>query len=127
MVYGLGACHNLHLQLHRVCPSSGPFLDSLFCVLISLYDFSTFFASIHIQQLTTLQEIAWNARRLKAYYFAGGILWMFCGAAILLLPRGMSVLMYAISIFIGIANALMTVWYKVFCCFLVHCSLRFPS
>ncbi|XP_021911730.1 major facilitator superfamily domain-containing protein 12-like isoform X1 [Carica papaya] len=56
-----------------------------------------------------LQEIAWNARRLKAYYFAGGILWMFCGAAILLLPRGMSVLMYAISIFIGIANALMTV------------------
>ncbi|XVE87585.1 hypothetical protein DITRI_Ditri19aG0000100 [Diplodiscus trichospermus] len=26
-----------------------------------------------------LQEIAWNGRRLKAYYTAGGILWMFCG------------------------------------------------
>ncbi|EOY17373.1 Major facilitator superfamily protein isoform 4 [Theobroma cacao] len=26
-----------------------------------------------------LQEIAWNGQRLKAYYAAGGILWMFCG------------------------------------------------
>ncbi|XP_062174276.1 uncharacterized protein LOC133879646 isoform X3 [Alnus glutinosa] len=56
-----------------------------------------------------LQEIAWTGQRLKAYYSAGGILWIFCGAAILLLPRSMSALMYIISIFIGIANALMTV------------------
>ncbi|XP_040992281.1 major facilitator superfamily domain-containing protein 12-like isoform X3 [Juglans microcarpa x Juglans regia] len=56
-----------------------------------------------------LQEIAWTGQRLKAYYSAGGILWIFCGAAILLLPRSMSAFMYFISIFIGIANALMTV------------------
>ncbi|GAV86006.1 MFS_2 domain-containing protein [Cephalotus follicularis] len=56
-----------------------------------------------------LQEIAWTGQRLKAYYSAGGILWLFCGAGILLLPTSMSEYMYAISIFIGIANALMTV------------------
>jgi len=56
-----------------------------------------------------LQEIAWTGRRLKAYYSAGGIIWIFCGAAILLLPKSMSAFMYMISIFIGIANALMTV------------------
>ncbi|TYG56089.1 hypothetical protein ES288_D08G035700v1 [Gossypium darwinii] len=56
-----------------------------------------------------LQEIAWNEQRLKAYYTAGGILWIFCGTAIILLPRSMSLFVYAISIFIGIANALMTV------------------
>ncbi|XVF18282.1 hypothetical protein REPUB_Repub11eG0007700 [Reevesia pubescens] len=56
-----------------------------------------------------LQEIAWNGQRLKAYYTAGGIVWMFCGVGILLLPGSMSVFMYAIAIFIGIANALMTV------------------
>ncbi|XP_042954350.1 major facilitator superfamily domain-containing protein 12-like isoform X3 [Carya illinoinensis] len=56
-----------------------------------------------------LQEIVWTGQRLKAYYSAGGILWIFCGAAILLLPRSMSAFMYFISIFIGIANALMTV------------------
>ncbi|PPR98386.1 hypothetical protein GOBAR_AA22271 [Gossypium barbadense] len=56
-----------------------------------------------------LQEIAWNEQRLKAYYTAGGILWIFCGTAIILLPQSMSLFVYAISIFIGIANALMTV------------------
>lgn len=56
-----------------------------------------------------LQEIAWTGQRLKAYYCAGGILWIFCGAAILILPRSMSAFMYFISIFIGIANALMMV------------------
>ncbi|PPD67614.1 hypothetical protein GOBAR_DD35506 [Gossypium barbadense] len=56
-----------------------------------------------------LQEIAWKEQRLKAYYTAGGILWIFCGIAIILLPRRMSLFVYAISIFIGIANALMTV------------------
>ncbi|MBA0679236.1 hypothetical protein Goari_011019 [Gossypium aridum] len=56
-----------------------------------------------------LQEIAWKEQRLKAYYTAGGILWIFCGVAIILLPQSMSLFVYAISIFIGIANALMTV------------------
>jgi Na+/melibiose symporter-like transporter len=56
-----------------------------------------------------LQEIPWNGKRLKAYYTAGGIIWIFCGAAILLLPRDISSFMYAISVFIGIANALMMV------------------
>ncbi|XP_010544514.1 PREDICTED: major facilitator superfamily domain-containing protein 12 [Tarenaya hassleriana] len=56
-----------------------------------------------------LQEIPWNGKRLKAYYCTGGILWIFCGAAILLLPKSIKSFMYAISVFIGIANALMTV------------------
>ncbi|KAL0006584.1 hypothetical protein SO802_008086 [Lithocarpus litseifolius] len=56
-----------------------------------------------------LQEIAWTGQRLKAYYTAGGIIWMFSGAAIIFLPRSMSAFMYIISIFIGVANALMMV------------------
>ncbi|KAH7570722.1 hypothetical protein JRO89_XS05G0166800 [Xanthoceras sorbifolium] len=56
-----------------------------------------------------LQEMVWTGHRLKAYYSVGGILWIFCGAAILILPRSMSAFMYLISIFIGIANALMMV------------------
>uniref|UniRef100_A0A2N9G071 Uncharacterized protein n=1 Tax=Fagus sylvatica TaxID=28930 RepID=A0A2N9G071_FAGSY len=56
-----------------------------------------------------LQEVAWTGQRLKAYYSAGGIIWIFSGAAILFLPRSMSAFMYIISIFIGVANALMMV------------------
>lgn len=56
-----------------------------------------------------LKEIQWTGRFLKAYYSAGAIIWIFCGAGILLLPRSMSAFMYIISIFIGIANALMMV------------------
>ncbi|KAF8025409.1 hypothetical protein BT93_F2289 [Corymbia citriodora subsp. variegata] len=56
-----------------------------------------------------LQEVAWTGRRMKAYYSAGGILWVFCGAAIFLLPRNMSWFVYVLSIFIGVANALMMV------------------
>ncbi|KAK4753196.1 hypothetical protein SAY87_021994 [Trapa incisa] len=56
-----------------------------------------------------LQEIAWNSRRLKAYFSAGAIIWMFCGAGIFLLPSSLSGLMYGLAIFIGIANALMMV------------------
>ncbi|XP_011009644.1 PREDICTED: major facilitator superfamily domain-containing protein 12-like isoform X2 [Populus euphratica] len=55
------------------------------------------------------QEMSWTGQRLKAYYSAGGILWVFCGAGILFLPRNMSAFMYVISVLIGIANALMTV------------------
>jgi hypothetical protein len=53
--------------------------------------------------------MSWTGQRLKAYYSAGGILWVFCGAGILFLPRNMSAFMYVISVLIGIANALMTV------------------
>ncbi|KAH9774735.1 major facilitator superfamily domain-containing protein 12 [Citrus sinensis] len=56
-----------------------------------------------------LQEMAWTGQRLKAYYSAGGILWVFCGAGILILPMNMSAFMYVLAIFVGIANALMMV------------------
>nr|POE95642.1 major facilitator superfamily domain-containing protein 12 [Quercus suber] len=55
------------------------------------------------------QEIAWTGQCLKAYYSVGGIIWIFSGAAIVFLPRSMSAFMYIISIFIGVANALMMV------------------
>ncbi|CAK9185221.1 unnamed protein product [Ilex paraguariensis] len=58
------------------------------------------------------KEITWTGKRLKAFYSAGGVLWTFCGAGILFLPKSMSAFMYIFSIFIGIANALMTVRYK---------------
>ncbi|PSS10041.1 Major facilitator superfamily domain-containing protein [Actinidia chinensis var. chinensis] len=56
-----------------------------------------------------LQEITWTGRRLKLFYSAGCILWMLCGAGFLFLPRSMNVVMYFLSIVIGIANALMMV------------------
>ncbi|XP_038722980.1 major facilitator superfamily domain-containing protein 12 isoform X2 [Tripterygium wilfordii] len=56
-----------------------------------------------------MQELSWTGQRLKVYYSAGGIIWIFCGAGILLLPRSLSGFMYVISMFIGLANALMTV------------------
>lgn len=57
----------------------------------------------------TLQEVVWTGQRLKLYYSAGGILWMFCGAVILILPTSMSAFMYVVSFVIGVANALMVV------------------
>ncbi|XP_004488576.1 uncharacterized protein [Cicer arietinum] len=56
-----------------------------------------------------LQEIAWTGKLLKVYYCVGCIIWIFCGAAILLLTKDMSYVMYIASVFIGIANALMLV------------------
>ncbi|KAH9621315.1 hypothetical protein KSS87_016419 [Heliosperma pusillum] len=56
-----------------------------------------------------LQEISWTGRRLKTVFSVGGILWVICGIGILLLPQSLSGYMYLISIFIGIANALMMV------------------
>ncbi|CAM8966754.1 unnamed protein product [Rhodiola kirilowii] len=56
-----------------------------------------------------LQEMTWTSRRLKVFYSVGGILWVACGAGILILTRKLNSLMYIISIFIGVANALMTV------------------
>lgn len=56
-----------------------------------------------------LQEIAWTGKLLKAYFSAGSILWIFCGAVIMLLTDHMNYAMYVVSVFIGIANALMMV------------------
>ncbi|CAI0552665.1 unnamed protein product [Linum tenue] len=56
-----------------------------------------------------MQEVSWTGQRLKAYFSIGGILWVFCGASIILLPSNMKVYMYVISAFIGVANALMMV------------------
>ena len=46
---------------------------------------------------------------MKGFYTAGGLLWVLCGIGILLLPRNMNAFMYILSIFIGIANALIMV------------------
>ncbi|XP_027113608.1 uncharacterized protein [Coffea arabica] len=56
-----------------------------------------------------LQEMTWTGPRLKSFYSAGGLLWLFCGAGIFFLPRSLSYLMYFLSIVIGIANALIMV------------------
>ncbi|KAF3452650.1 hypothetical protein FNV43_RR03083 [Rhamnella rubrinervis] len=56
-----------------------------------------------------LQEIGWTGQRLKVYFTVGGILWIFCGAGIIILPWHLSGFMYILSMFIGVANALMTV------------------
>ncbi|KAJ4711717.1 Major facilitator superfamily domain-containing protein 12 [Melia azedarach] len=77
--------------------------DSAKALVPAIIYISSFIVSI------ILQEMAWTGQRLKAYYSAGGILWVFCGAGILILPGSVSSSMYVISIFIGIANALMMV------------------
>ncbi|XP_043691201.1 major facilitator superfamily domain-containing protein 12-like isoform X1 [Telopea speciosissima] len=56
-----------------------------------------------------LQEIRWTGQRLKAFFTAGGVLWIFSGAGILVLPSSMHGFMYLLSVTIGVANALMTV------------------
>ncbi|XP_028097045.1 major facilitator superfamily domain-containing protein 12-like [Camellia sinensis] len=56
-----------------------------------------------------LQGFTWTGQRLKLFFSIGGILWMFCGAGILLLPRSMNAIMYLLSVVIGIGNALMLV------------------
>lgn len=56
-----------------------------------------------------MQEIRWSGWRLKAFFNAGAILWMFSGAGVSVLPDSMHNLMYILSIAIGAANALMTV------------------
>ncbi|CAN6168571.1 unnamed protein product [Urochloa humidicola] len=56
-----------------------------------------------------LQETRWSSRRLKLYFSAGAVLWILSGLGIVLLPSRLHNVMYAISIVIGAANALMTV------------------
>ncbi|XP_055806739.1 uncharacterized protein LOC129875490 isoform X2 [Solanum dulcamara] len=55
------------------------------------------------------QELKWSGERLKAFFSAGGLLWLFCGAAVIFLPINMNAFMYVLSILIGIGNALMMV------------------
>ncbi|KAF6155263.1 hypothetical protein GIB67_019789, partial [Kingdonia uniflora] len=56
-----------------------------------------------------LQEITWTGQRLKSFFTFGGILWIICGTGIFILPSKMHVLMYPLSMTVGVANALMTV------------------
>ncbi|OEL22746.1 Major facilitator superfamily domain-containing protein 12, partial [Dichanthelium oligosanthes] len=56
-----------------------------------------------------LQETRWSSWRLKLYFSAGAVLWILSGLGIVLLPSRLNNVMYAISITIGAANALMTV------------------
>uniref|UniRef100_A0A803Q7W2 Major facilitator superfamily domain-containing protein 12-like n=1 Tax=Cannabis sativa TaxID=3483 RepID=A0A803Q7W2_CANSA len=57
----------------------------------------------------SLQEVPWTGRRLKAYFSIGGIIWVFCGVVVLILPSNLNGFVYILSIFMGIANALMMV------------------
>ncbi|CAL5083707.1 unnamed protein product [Urochloa decumbens] len=56
-----------------------------------------------------LQETRWSSWRLKLYFSAGAVLWILSGLGIVLLPSRLHNVMYAISVVIGAANALMTV------------------
>uniref|UniRef100_A0A0E0LMM2 Major facilitator superfamily (MFS) profile domain-containing protein n=1 Tax=Oryza punctata TaxID=4537 RepID=A0A0E0LMM2_ORYPU len=56
-----------------------------------------------------LQETRWSSWRLKNYFSAGAMLWILSGVGIVVLPSRMHNFMYALSITIGVANALMTV------------------
>ena len=56
-----------------------------------------------------LQETRWSGWRLKNYFSAGAMIWILSGIGIVLLPSTMHNFMYALSIMIGAANALMTV------------------
>ncbi|KAG6512807.1 major facilitator superfamily domain-containing protein 12-like isoform X1 [Zingiber officinale] len=56
-----------------------------------------------------LQEIRWSGFRLKIFFTAGAILWIFSGAGVFVLPGRMHNLMYPLSVIIGAANALMMV------------------
>ncbi|XP_076908209.1 uncharacterized protein LOC143564967 [Bidens hawaiensis] len=56
-----------------------------------------------------LQELTWTSQRLKVFFSVGGVLWILCGSAIFFMPSNMKDIMYLLSFFIGIANALISV------------------
>lgn len=56
-----------------------------------------------------MQEIRWSGWRLKFFFTAGAILWVFSGAGIFVLPPSKHNYIYILSIIVGAANALMTV------------------
>ncbi|KAK1260001.1 hypothetical protein QJS04_geneDACA010138 [Acorus gramineus] len=64
---------------------------------------SSFFVSV------ILQEIKWTGWRLKVFFTAGAVLWIFSGAGIFILPSNLHNFMYLLSVTTGVANALMTV------------------
>ncbi|KAK6162799.1 hypothetical protein DH2020_002640 [Rehmannia glutinosa] len=64
---------------------------------------------LQMTQSSKALEITWSVWRLKAFYSAGGLLWIISGTAILFLPSSMKAFMYILSIVIGVANALMMV------------------
>ncbi|TMX01567.1 hypothetical protein EJD97_024276 [Solanum chilense] len=80
----------------RMSPSSKALIPAIIYL-------SSFVASV------LLQELKWSGERLKAFFSAGGLLWLFCGAAVTFLPINMHAFIYILSILIGIANALMMV------------------
>ncbi|XP_006338921.1 major facilitator superfamily domain-containing protein 12-like [Solanum tuberosum] len=80
----------------RMSPSSKALIPAIIYL-------SSFVASV------LLQELKWSGERLKAFFSAGGLLWLFCGAVVIFLPINMHAFMYVLSILIGIANALMMV------------------
>lgn len=53
--------------------------------------------------------MSWTGWRLKSFFTAGAIFWIFSGAAMFVLPSMMHNWMYLFSVTIGIANALMMV------------------
>ncbi|PWZ12614.1 hypothetical protein Zm00014a_010630 [Zea mays] len=64
---------------------------------------------LEMSQSSKALETRWSSWRLKLYFSAGAVLWILSGLGIVFLPSRMHNLMYAISIIIGAANALMTV------------------
>ncbi|XP_076955758.1 uncharacterized protein LOC143630711 [Bidens hawaiensis] len=56
-----------------------------------------------------LQELTWTGQRLKVFFSVGGVLWILCGSTIFFMPSNMKDIMYLLSFFIGIANALISV------------------
>ncbi|PUZ72646.1 hypothetical protein GQ55_2G411500 [Panicum hallii var. hallii] len=64
---------------------------------------------LEMPQSSKALETRWSSWRLKLYFSAGAVLWILSGLGIVLLPSRLHNVMYAISIIIGAANALMTV------------------
>ncbi|OUZ99507.1 hypothetical protein BVC80_533g7 [Macleaya cordata] len=71
-----------------------------------------------------LQEITWTGNRLKACFTAGSIMWILSGAGLLILPSSLHGFMYLLSVIIGVANALMTVWQATSCGLILPISMR---
>ncbi|KAL6856169.1 hypothetical protein ACP4OV_018971 [Aristida adscensionis] len=81
------------LEMHQSSKALVPAIIYIFSLIVSVI----------------LQETRWSSWRLKVYFSAGAMLWILSGLGIVFLPSRMHNLMYAISIIIGAANALMTV------------------
>ncbi|KAF3322051.1 major facilitator superfamily domain-containing protein 12-like protein [Carex littledalei] len=56
-----------------------------------------------------LQEMRWSSWRIKSFFTIGAVLWIFSGVGVFILPSALKYFIYALSVTIGVANALMTV------------------